>query len=164
MRLTRIDSDYLRSVIFGVEDGLVSSTGAVIGIAAGSNQSKIVILAGLVIVVVEAISMAAGQFITEEAVHDLEAGRHHDSLIGGAVLMFFSYLLAGLIPILPFFFLDLGPAMLTAGVLALSSLFGFGYLKGKVTKVSKLRSAFKNFVIGGIATSIGLIVGLVFKV
>lgn len=57
----------LRELVFGIEDGIVSTTGAVIGIAAGSQDQKIVILSGVVIVIVEALSMAAGTYLSSKS-------------------------------------------------------------------------------------------------
>lgn len=159
----RIDSDYLRSVIFGCEDGLVSTTGAVIGISVGSRDPSVVILAGLVIIAVEAISMGAGQFLSEKAVHELEPGRHHDSLIVGALLMFFSYIGAGLVPLLPFLLFGLNVATVLSGILAFASLFLLGYLKGRVIGIPKLRSGIEILVVGGVATAIGILVGVLLK-
>lgn len=57
----------IRELIFGLEDGLVSTMGAVAGIAAGTENGRIVILSGLVIIAVEALSMAAGSFLSNKS-------------------------------------------------------------------------------------------------
>jgi len=61
----------IRELIFGLEDGIVSTTGAVIGIAAGTGNHKVVILSGMVIVVVEALSMAAGTYLSSKSKRQL---------------------------------------------------------------------------------------------
>lgn len=164
MRSKRIAADYLRSIVFGLEDGLVSTTGAVVGISVGSQDKELVILAGLVIIAVEAISMSAGQFLSEEAVHELEGGRHTDSVAVSALMMFLSYALAGIIPILPFFLLPLASATLFSVVAALISLFLLGYFKARITKVNTLRSGLEILLVGGLATTIGVVVGIILKV
>jgi len=57
----------IREVVFGLEDGLVSTMGAVAGIAAGTENGRIVILSGLVIIAVEALSMAAGSYLSNKS-------------------------------------------------------------------------------------------------
>ncbi|MFC1598080.1 VIT1/CCC1 transporter family protein [Patescibacteria group bacterium] len=57
----------LREVIFGLEDGIVSTLGAITGIAGGIQDSDVVILAGFVIIVVESMSMAAGTFLSSKS-------------------------------------------------------------------------------------------------
>ncbi len=160
-----LDEDYFRSVLFGLQDGLVSTTGLVIGISAGTSERAIIILASFVAISVEASSMAAGEYSSEKAVHQLDGShRHKDNLIIGAVLMFFSYLLAGFIPISPFLFFSPDTARVTSIFAALISLFVIGYFKGKIVKVGVLRSAVEMFIIGGLATAIGLTVGYFLKV
>src|SRR3989344_2388902 len=97
-----IHEDYLRSGLFGIQDGLVSTTGVVVGISTGIEDKAIVILASLVALTVEASSMAAGQYSSEKAVHQMDkTGKHTDSLTVGAAIMFFGYLMGGLIPVIP---------------------------------------------------------------
>ncbi len=64
-----LHEDYVRSLMFGLQDGLVSTTGVVVGISSGVSDKSIIILASLVAVTVEATSMAAGQYSSEKAVH-----------------------------------------------------------------------------------------------
>lgn len=163
MKHPRVDGDYLRSVIFGCEDGLVSTTGSVIGISVGARDPKIVIMAGLVIIAVEAISMGAGQFLSEKAVHELEPRKHHDNLLVGSLLMFISYFLAGMIPLTPFLLFSLNTATVTSAILAFFSLFILGYVKGRIIGISKIRSGIEILVVGGIATGIGILVGILLK-
>lgn len=59
--------DAIRELVFGLEDGLVSTLGAVAGIAAGTEDGRIVILSGLVLVAVEALSMAAGSYLSNKS-------------------------------------------------------------------------------------------------
>ncbi len=61
----------IREIVFGLEDSLVSTIGVVAGIAAGTGDQKIVILSGTVLVVVEALSMAAGSFLSSQSHHRL---------------------------------------------------------------------------------------------
>jgi VIT1/CCC1 family predicted Fe2+/Mn2+ transporter len=163
--MQEIHEDYLRSALFGLQDGLVSTTGVVVGISTGVPDKSIIILASLVAVTVEASSMAAGQYSSEKAVHQMDkSGRHDDSLLVGAVIMFFSYLMAGFVPIIPTIVFPQPEARIFSIVFAFLGLFLVGYIKGKFVKYSPLRSALELFVIGGFATLVGLIVGQILKV
>lgn len=160
-----IHEDYLRSGLFGIQDGLVSTTGVIVGISTGVEDKAIIILAALVAVTVEASSMAAGQYSSEKAVHQMDkTGKHTDSLIVGALIMFGGYFLGGLVPIIPTILLNQPEARVAAVILAFFGLFILGYIKGHLVKVSTLRSAFELFIIGAIATTLGLIVGYIFRV
>ncbi|MBI2017622.1 VIT1/CCC1 transporter family protein [Candidatus Daviesbacteria bacterium] len=160
-----IHEDYLRSILFGLQDGLVSTTGVAIGITTGIQDKPIIILASLVAVTVEASSMAAGLYSSEKAVHQMDkTGKHTDNLLLGAVLMFFSYLIAGFIPITPIILFDLSIAPSISIFLAFLSLFILGYIKGKIVDHKAFRSAIEMFIIGGVATALGILVGFILKV
>ncbi len=71
----------IREVIFGLEDGLVSTLGAITGVAVGLNSSFAVVLTGFVIVAVESLSMAAGTYLSSKSEQEvaermLEEERH----------------------------------------------------------------------------------------
>ena len=57
----------IREAVFGMEDGLVSTFGAVTGIAGGTGSARVAALAGLVVVAVESVSMAAGSYLSTKA-------------------------------------------------------------------------------------------------
>ena len=155
-----IHEDYLRSIVFGFQDALVSTTGVIVGVAIGSQNKSIVILAGVITIMVEALSMGAGQYLSEKSVHELDkAGAHTDSLITGGLLMWLSYTLGGSVPLLPIFFLDITIAPRVSIAFALAGLFILGFLKGKLVNVSPIRSAFEMFILGGFTTAVGLLVG-----
>lgn len=61
----------LREIVFGMEDGIVSTAGAVIGIAAGTRDPRVVVFAGIVIIIVEALSMAAGSYLSEKSQREM---------------------------------------------------------------------------------------------
>ncbi len=160
-----LHEDYIRSAFFGLQDGLVSTTGVVVGISAGVNDKAIVILASLVAVSVEASSMAAGQYSSEKAVHQMDkTGKHTDSLLVGALIMFFAYLGAGLVPIIPVLLIGPPQSSYVSVALALLGLFIVGFIRGKMTGEKPFHNAMELLFIGGTATAIGLVVGYFLKV
>jgi len=60
-----------REVVFGLEDGLVSTLGVVIGIAAATQDLRTIIISGLVVIFVEAISMGAGTYLSTKSEKEL---------------------------------------------------------------------------------------------
>jgi vacuolar iron transporter family protein len=57
----------LRDAVFGTQDGLISTLGALTGIAVGTQSGAAVIIAGVVIVAVESLSMAAGSYLSSKS-------------------------------------------------------------------------------------------------
>lgn len=160
-----IHEDYLRSIIFGFQDSLVSTTGVIAGVSAGTNHRELIILAGIVTVTVESLSMGAGQYMSEKAVHQMDkTGKHTDNLYLGGGLMALSYFLGGLVPVVPIVLFNLPFSVTLSIVFSLIGLFILGYLKAHIVKVNPFKSALEIFFLGGAATLIGLIVGKIFRV
>ena len=160
-----IHEDYLRSIIFGFQDSLVSTTGVIAGVAAGTSNKELVILAGIVTITVESLSMGAGQYMSEKSVHQMDkSGKHTDNLYIVGIVMFFSYFLGGLVPLAPILLLDLPISATLSIAFALFGLFILGYIKAHVVKVNPFKSALEIFILGGAATLIGLVVGKIFKI
>jgi len=57
----------IREIVFGLEDALVSTLGAVTGVAAGTGNVRIVLLTGIVLIFVEALSMSAGSYLSSKS-------------------------------------------------------------------------------------------------
>lgn len=61
----------LRAGVFGVNDGLVSNLSLVLGVAGGTSDSKIILLAGVAGLLAGAFSMAAGEWISVQSQREL---------------------------------------------------------------------------------------------
>lgn len=160
----KINQDYLRSLVFGFQDALVSTTGVVVGISVGTHDKQFIILSALVAISVEALSMGAGQYLSEKSVHELPTSHHHDSLVIGSLVMFLSYLLGGFIPILPIFFTFPPLSSFLSVIFAFTGLFLLGFFKAKLFSTHVWRSALEMLTIGGLTTFIGLLVGFFLKI
>lgn len=162
--MKKLSSEYLQSAMFGANDALVSTTGVIVGISAGTGDKQVVVLAGVVTILVEALSMGAGQYLSSKSAHQLnKEPATKTSLISG-LIMFMAYLIGGLVPLLSIILFPIHYSAFVAIASSLLCLLLLGYAKGKIVKVSPLRSALEVFIIGGIATAIGLIVGNIFSV
>ncbi|MBP9826976.1 VIT1/CCC1 transporter family protein [Candidatus Saccharibacteria bacterium] len=159
-----LKSDYVRSSFFGIEDSLVSTTGLIAGIAVATPDKQFIILAGIIAIAVEAISMAAGEFLSEETTQDLTQGKNKANPLIGGFIMLLSYFGAGLVPLLPIIILPSSYALPAAITAALFGLFALGYVRGLATNRPPLRQALRVFLIGGVATFIGIVVGILYKV
>ena len=65
-------SSTVREIVFGLEDGMVSTLGAITGVATATNDQFSVILTGLVIIGVESVSMAIGSYLSSKSQLDIE--------------------------------------------------------------------------------------------
>lgn len=150
--------------MFGFNDALVSTTGVIVGVSTGVANKDVVILAGVVTILVEALSMGSGQYLSSKSAHELEKSDALKVPIISGIVMFVSYFLAGLVPLLAIIFTPEDYGRTVAIIAALICLIILGYAKGKIVGVSAVRSAIEVFIIGGIATVIGIVVGNLFAV
>ena len=152
---------YVRTFIFGVEDSLVSTVGLLSGLAIAGAARGTIILSGVTLIFVEAFSMGIGSLLSE---HQAEKYlKHRDvpiahSLIAG-VVMFCSYLIAGLIPLAPYFLVDDSSAIILSVALSLLALFCLGIVSAAIFKTKLLRNGLEMLIIGGLAIVVGIVVG-----
>jgi VIT1/CCC1 family predicted Fe2+/Mn2+ transporter len=101
---------YLRTIIFGVIDSLVSTVGLLAGIDVAGAPHATLALTGIIYAFVEAFSMAVGNFLSEESVEEFvgKIGVTGGNAIGGGAIMFVVFVLAAFIPIFPYLFFPSG--------------------------------------------------------
>jgi len=210
----------LRDAVFGTQDGLISTLGALTGIAAGTGNNKAVLVAGFVIIVVESLSMAAGSYLSsksqreylerllkeeeEEIARDPEGERQelwemyrsrgyadaeieiivkrlmsnpkllledmaHKELgispealeepLGNALVMGTTYVIGGLVPVVPYLVLPMATAMPLSIGGTFVALFAFGGLKGRIVKQSWWVSGLEMLMVAGVAALAGFLIG-----
>jgi len=210
----------LRDAVFGTQDGLISTLGALTGIAAGTGSPTAVVVAGFVIIVVESLSMAAGSYLSsksqreylerllkeeeEEIARDPEGERQelwemyrsrgyadaeieiiakrlmsnpkllledmaHKELgisparleepVSNAVVMGISYVLGGLVPVLPYVVLPVEAAMPASILAAAGGLFALGGLKGALVRQRWWISGLEMLGVAGLAAAVGFTIG-----
>lgn len=151
-----------RNFIFGVEDSLVSTVGLLSGVAIAGMETKEIILTGVVLILVEAFSMAAGSFLSETSAQELESGtpaEGRNPLWAGGV-MFLSYFAAGFVPLFPYLMYPASAALQLSVVYSLIALFGLGLLSGALSRTKLLRAGARMALIGGLAIAAGTVAGL----
>lgn len=157
---------YVRNIVFGISDSLVSTVGLLSGIDVSGTSRQIIVLTGVVYAFVEAFSMAVGSFLSEQSTEEYDVkGEVSDGkpLVAGTV-MFVSFILASFIPIIPYLFAGLTAALWLSIALSITALFIVGLVSARIVKVHVLKHAIKMALLGGAAIVIGVIVGKFIKV
>ncbi len=152
---------YLRNIVFGISDSLVSTVGLLAGIDVAGTARQAIILTGIVYAFVEAFSMAVGSFLSEQSTEEYEA-KGETSGTGpftAGVVMFVTFILASFIPIVPYVVLGVNVALWCSIGLSLLALLVMGMISAKIVKVKMWRHALKMMLLGGAAIVIGVIVG-----
>lgn len=163
--MNNINREYLRSVLFGIENSVISTAGLIAGLSVGTKDKSVVILGATVAILIEAVAMGVGEYLSDDAVQELDKiKRHPDNSMFSGFLMTISGSLAGLIPLIPVLFLDYPTSLLYSIAFALAVLFTVGYIKGRILHSNPLKGGLKILIVGGLATIIGVLVGVLLKV
>ena len=152
---------YVRSFVFGVEDSLVSTVGLLSGVAIAGVEREIIFLTGVILIFVEAFSMAVGSFLSEHSASEYIAQNAMpfvNSIFSG-IVMFFSYFISGFAHLFPYLFFSVNEALIISIVLSLAALFILGIVSANFSKTNLWRGGFKMFLIGGLAIVLGILIG-----
>jgi predicted membrane protein (TIGR00267 family) len=161
----------VREVVLGVNDGLVSITGLVVGVGASGMAARLVLLAGLAATAAATVSMAVGTYLAAAAEYEYQRARGERVAAspGGAAgsgpavraaVMGLAVVLGSLPPLLPFLLpLAPGEALGAAVVLAAVAAFGLGVAKGRLTRTAPWRSGIVFLGAAAFAAACGMLVG-----
>lgn len=161
--MKKLRSLFVRTFVFGVEDSLVSTVGLLSGIAIAGVPRATIFLTGVVLVFVEAVSMAAGSFLSEYSAEEIE--RHHAvrarTAEANGVLMFISYFVSGFVPLVPYALFDVQRAFWFSILFSLCVLGALGVVSARLARVRVWRDAARMIVVGGLAIGVGVLVGTI---
>ena len=155
---------YLRSIIFGINDSLVSTVGFLAGISVAGVPRETVILTGIVYALVEAFSMASGNYLSEESAQEYTERanvNNRPSIISG-IFMFFSSFLAALIPLSPYLFITGENALFASAGISILGLFILGGLTARFSNLPMFWRSVRMAVVGGFSIGLGILVGSFF--
>jgi VIT1/CCC1 family predicted Fe2+/Mn2+ transporter len=129
---------YIRDLVYGANDGIITTFAVVAGVAGGALSHTAVLVVGFANLAADGFSMGAGNFL---AIRAHESARAADDLpeeeahpARHALATFVAFVVAGAVPLLPY--VVPGPADARFGssaVLTLAALFGVGASRALVT-------------------------------
>lgn len=157
--------NYARNFIFGAEDSLISTVGVLSGINIGGVSKQNLILAGIVLIFVEAFSMGIGVLLSEHSEKEIISKKEIKlfSSLKPALVMFFSYFFAGFIPLFPYFFINKESGLYFSIFASLIGLFLLGIIAARLSKTNLLKHGAQMMLIGGSAVIIGAAVAKIIK-
>ncbi len=160
----RDNTSYYRNFIFGVEDSLVSTVGLLSGITIAGVSKESLLVTGVVLIFVEAVSMGAGSFLSESSAEIYESHKDEPTRRSyfDALIMFTSYIVFGFIPLFPYIVLEQNNAFWASIALSLLTLLLIGVIGAKISGTKIRKNVMRMVLIGGSAIAVGSIVGRLF--
>lgn len=129
---------YLRDIVYGAIDGIVTTFAVVAGVAGGALSSSIVLVVGVANLVADGLSMGVGNYLS---IRSNESARMRQNLpeeeaspVRHGIATFGAFVVAGAIPLLPYA-LSAPPELRfpLATLFTLAALFAIGSLRSLVT-------------------------------
>ncbi|OGZ07349.1 MAG: hypothetical protein A3D65_00795 [Candidatus Lloydbacteria bacterium RIFCSPHIGHO2_02_FULL_50_13] len=150
-----------RNFVFGVEDSLVSTVGLLSGIAAAGEPTKTIVLAGIVLIFVEAFSMGIGSLLSDNSTKEFDSERKIplSRSFRGGVTMFISYFISGFVPLAPYLLLDKVTAFPVSIIASLAALLFLGMFSARLSNISIWKKGIQMLMLGGSAILLGVFVG-----
>lgn len=152
---------YLRSIVFGINDSLVSTVGFLAGISVAGVPRTTIVLTGIIYALVESFSMAMGDFLSEESAEEYVSHSNvndRPSIIS-AILMFVSCVFASLIPLVPYIVFEPNTALIASIFMSVLSLFIVGMLGARFSRLPMLWRGARMALLGGAAIIMGVAIG-----
>jgi len=155
---------FLRDAIFGANDGIITTFAIVAGSAGARLSSSVVIILGFANLIADGFSMASGNYLGiksqlafQKKMKDKRKDEH--SPVKHGAITFFSFVLAGLLPLIPYIFGLKNPFEISIVAVGIG-LFGIGAVRGMYSDKGYFREGLEMFLIGGFAASTAYFVGL----
>ncbi len=162
---------YIKDIIYGANDGIVTTFAVVAGSVGAGLSVKVILILGFSNLLADGFSMGAGNYLgsrSEKEVAQAAGEKYVKSAFTPALFTFFSFVVAGALPLLPFVFGSGGnfslAIMTTAG-----ALFTVGASLGAMVMHRHwifwgLEMLFVGGVASAIAYGIGYLIGQIIGV
>lgn len=154
---------YLKDLVYGANDGIITTFAVVAGVAGAQLDARIVLILGFANLLADGFSMGASNFLSirsDEAVRESSGlavlepfpGRH-------SVATFAAFVVAGCVPLLSYVVTVTSEPFLTAVVLTLGTLFVVGAARSLVTHLRWWWSGLEMLLVGSTAAAVAYGVG-----
>jgi VIT1/CCC1 family predicted Fe2+/Mn2+ transporter len=150
---TNIARHYIRDLIYGANDGIITTFAVVAGVAGGGLSRTAVLVVGVANLIADGLSMGVGNFLairaneSARAASELPEEEAHPSR--HAMATFLAFVAAGIFPLVPYFTNGVSSSRLVASaVVTLTALFAVGSARALVTVDRWWRSGVEMLSLG----------------
>lgn len=160
----------LRAAVLGANDGLVSTSSVVMGVAGAGAANNAIFTAGMAALVAGALSMAVGEYVSVASQKDAEQAHaekidedaEFTSPTQAAVASLIAFSIGGLIPFLAVLFSPDRYKIAATVVSVFIALVIMGVLSARIGKANPYRATFRIVVGGLVAMAVTYYIGTLF--
>ena len=128
---------YIRDIVYGANDGIITTFAVVAGVTGGSLPARAVLIVGAANLFADGLSMGVGNYLSirsnESARAAEELPEEEANPARHGIATFLAFFFAGAIPLLPYVFPVFPHSMPASVVLTFVALFVVGSLRALVT-------------------------------
>jgi VIT1/CCC1 family predicted Fe2+/Mn2+ transporter len=154
---------YLGDLIYGANDGLITTFAVVSGVTGASLEARIILILGFANLLADGFSMGASNFLAIRSAEDVRAveGRDPEEPFAErhATATFTAFVIAGAVPLLSYLFTTGDRAFPIAIGLTLACLFVVGAARSLVTTRPWWRAGGEMLIVGAAAALVAYGVG-----
>ena len=161
-----ITRHYVREIVYGANDGIITTFAVVAGVAGGSLPLPVVLICGAANLLADGLSMAVGNYLSIRA-HEsvLEAQglpEEEASPVRHGLATFAAFVAAGALPLLPYVVADLpGDPFAWATAVTLLALFVVGALRSVIANVRWWSAGLEMLALGGVVALVAYASGAI---
>ena len=156
-------ASFLRDFVFAADDGIITTFAVVAGSLGASLSPKIVLILGAANLLADGFAMASGNYLAVKSEEEYEEAedktqKYYHSPSPHSIITFFSFVIAGVVPLLPYL-AGARQGFYLSGFLVLVSLFAVGAIRTKFTKKKWILGGVEMVVVGGLAAIVAYLTG-----
>jgi vacuolar iron transporter family protein len=149
---------YVRELIYGANDGLITTFAVVAGVSGGGLPLRAVLIVGAANLFADGLSMGVGNYLSIRA-HEsvLEAQRlpqEEPFAMRHASATFLAFLTAGCVPLVPYMIPALSARFPLSTAFTLATLFTIGASRAMISSVKWWRTGLEMFALGAIVAAV----------
>ena len=156
---------YLKDVVYGANDGLITTFAVVAGVEGGALTHRAVLVVGFANLVADGLSMGVGNFLSirsqEHVRRTLALPEEEASPARHAIATFLAFAAAGVIPLVAYVVpaVPTSARVATATLSTLTALFVVGALRSTVTDEPALSGGLEMLGLGAIVAAVAYYAG-----
>jgi vacuolar iron transporter family protein len=149
---------YVREIVYGANDGLITTFAVVAGVAGGGLTPRVVLICGVANLMADGLSMAVGNYLSirsHESVLEAQGLPEEEaSPSRHAVATFAAFVAAGALPLLPYLFPEYVDRFLSSTILALLAMFVVGASRSLIGNIRWWAGGAEMMGLGAIVTAV----------
>jgi vacuolar iron transporter family protein len=155
-RVTALVRHYLRDLVYGANDGIITTFAVVAGVTGGALSAPAILIIGTANLAADGLSMGLGNYLSIRAHESARRAEHlapeEAHAWRHALATLLAFVTAGVVPLLPFVFGAASGARFEWSVaLTLTALFLVGAARGAVTADAWWKAGVEMLTLGTIA-------------